>query len=213
MPFFSILSNGHGNNLDCYLIFTNISSEHDRQNRFVFVVDMRNGATGNILKSLLKTLEVLSRSSSFMFFSFQEEFKNLTAVVFVVKPEKFWEKHKASVTSGKYSFDVQTVQLDQLTKTIDLGQIIREVVLFLKNCLFFCLVWRPASAQSSGMDRNSKGTYLELLVFQNHPDLRRTPFEYSVFRPSKTSDYAAVKWSVSTKTIVKRSEIVYYQLI
>jgi hypothetical protein len=38
-----------------YILFF---SENDRQNRFVFVVDMRNGATGNTLKSLLKTLEV-----------------------------------------------------------------------------------------------------------------------------------------------------------
>jgi hypothetical protein len=46
--------------------------------------------------------------------------------VFVVKPERFWEKHKASVASGKYSYDVQTIQLDQLTRSIDIGQIIRE---------------------------------------------------------------------------------------
>lgn len=50
----------------------------------------------------------------------------MTALVYVIKPEKFWEKHKASVTSGKYSYEIQTIPLDQLTKHIDSGQIIRE---------------------------------------------------------------------------------------
>ncbi|KAI6182063.1 CRAL-TRIO domain-containing protein [Aphelenchoides bicaudatus] len=56
--------------------------ENDRQNGFIFIIDMRNGATGNTLKSLLKT--------------FEEEFKKFLAAVFIIKPEKFWEKHKAS---------------------------------------------------------------------------------------------------------------------
>lgn len=86
---------------------------------------MRNGATANNLKLLLKVLEVRLTCFKLFLLLFQEDFKSLTAAVFVIKPERFWEKHKSSVT-GKYSYEVQTIQLDQLTRTIDVNQIIGE---------------------------------------------------------------------------------------
>lgn len=85
-----------------------------KERGFVVVVDMRKGTTwSGWVKPVLKCLH--------------ECFPGVVADVFIIKPEKFWEKHKTSASSGKYKFEVHMISADSLTKHIDLGQIPREM--------------------------------------------------------------------------------------
>ncbi|XP_003372836.1 putative PH domain protein [Trichinella spiralis] len=46
--------------------------------------------------------------------------------VYLVKPDRFWEKHKATVASNKYKFEVHTVSVENLVKYIDRNQLTAE---------------------------------------------------------------------------------------
>lgn len=55
-------------------------------------------------------------------------------MVFIIKPDNFWEKHKTSVATGKYKFDIQMISVDNLIKYIDINQILKYFfkIFFLK---------------------------------------------------------------------------------
>uniref|UniRef100_A0A915CN38 CRAL-TRIO domain-containing protein n=1 Tax=Ditylenchus dipsaci TaxID=166011 RepID=A0A915CN38_9BILA len=100
----------HLRNLLLYLY--EVTSDDVKENGFVFVIDMRKGTTWNVVKPVLKCL--------------QEFFPGTVTAVLIIKPDNFWEKHKTSVSTGKYKFDIQMISIDNLTKYMDAGQIVRE---------------------------------------------------------------------------------------
>ncbi len=56
------------------------------------IVDMRGKMTWAGVKPVLKTLN--------------EHFPGTVHAVYVIKPDKFWEKQKANLQSAKYKFEV-----------------------------------------------------------------------------------------------------------
>ncbi|VDN43285.1 unnamed protein product [Gongylonema pulchrum] len=56
-----------------------------------------------------------------------EHFPAEVHAVLIIKPDKFWEKHKTSVSTGKYKFDVQMISVDGLTRYIDPSQLTRDL--------------------------------------------------------------------------------------
>lgn len=53
--------------------------------------------------------------------------------MYIIKSDSFWEKHKASVSMGKFKFEIQSVGAESLTKTIDANQVLREF----GGCLYY----------------------------------------------------------------------------
>lgn len=58
---------------------------------------------------------------------FQEHFPAVVHVVLIIKPDNFWEKHKTSVSSGKYKFEVQMISVDGLMRYIEPAQLTRDL--------------------------------------------------------------------------------------
>lgn len=73
--------------------FYAIPSDEVKELGFVAIFDMRHGLSWNAVKPALKVL--------------QECFPGAICGVYILKPDKFWEKHKASISSGKYKFEVK----------------------------------------------------------------------------------------------------------
>ncbi|TKR93467.1 hypothetical protein L596_007920 [Steinernema carpocapsae] len=75
---------------------------------------MRKGTPWANVKPILKCL--------------QEFFPAHVQFALIIKPDKFWEKHKASVsTSGKYKFSLQMISVEDLVRYIDLNQLTRDL--------------------------------------------------------------------------------------
>lgn len=83
---------------------------------FLVLIDMRHGMSWNAVKPILKTL--------------QEHFPYTVHSVLILKPEKFWdnffEKHKASLASSKYKFEINLISLDNLPRFIDSSQLTND---------------------------------------------------------------------------------------
>ena len=109
--------------------YNHACSDGARQRGFVIVIDMRGKTTWNGVKPILKVLH--------------EHFPGQINCVYVIKPDKFWEKQKANLGTTKYKFDVrclvftaqlkehfvqvQMISLEALHKTIDPAQLIRTI--------------------------------------------------------------------------------------
>ena len=59
------------------------------------IIDMRGKMTWAGVKPVLKTLN--------------EHFPGTVHAVYVIKPDKFWEKQKANLQSAKYKFEVRVI--------------------------------------------------------------------------------------------------------
>lgn len=57
----------------------------------------------------------------------QDACPTLVHTVYIIKPESFWEKHKASVGSSKYAFETVMISLDNLAKYIDADQLTEDL--------------------------------------------------------------------------------------
>ncbi|VDP95419.1 unnamed protein product, partial [Trichobilharzia regenti] len=80
---------------------------------FVVIIDMRSGTTWHSVKPILKVLEeCLGRD---------------VALTFIIKPDKFLEKHKAQLAIGKFSFEIQLVSVDALFREVDPSQLTAEM--------------------------------------------------------------------------------------
>ena len=66
-------------------------SDEVRELGFTVVIDMR-GSTWNTVKPVLKEL--------------QESFSQHVYIVYIVKPDNFWQKQRISIGSHKYKFEV-----------------------------------------------------------------------------------------------------------
>jgi triple functional domain protein len=53
----------------------------------------------------------------------QENFSELVHQVLIIKPENFWQKQRSSIASNKYKFEVTTISIQAIGKTIDMSQL------------------------------------------------------------------------------------------
>ncbi|CAI4221313.1 unnamed protein product [Auanema sp. JU1783] len=98
------------------LYLSEVTEDASRQKGFLVLIDMRGKRTWSTVKPLLKGIEDLGEVDTFSVHS-----------VLIIKPEKFWEKQKAQISLGSWSFEVQMINFDQLNKFIEVQQIPREI--------------------------------------------------------------------------------------
>ncbi|VDK41952.1 unnamed protein product [Anisakis simplex] len=90
-----------------------VTADEFKEHGFVIIIDMRKGTTWNNVKPILKCI--------------QEHFPAIVHVVLIIKPDNFWEKHKTSVSTSKYKFEVQMISVDGLLRYIDPTQLTRDL--------------------------------------------------------------------------------------
>lgn len=73
------------------IIFLLHCSEETRERGFSVVIDMRGG-TWTSVKPILKILN--------------EHFATFVFMVYIIKPDNFWQKQRTSLGSAKYKFEV-----------------------------------------------------------------------------------------------------------
>lgn len=56
----------------------------------------------------------------------QEHFCSVVHSVVIIKPDNFWQKQRASISSHKYKFETNTISLEGLQKLIDVNQLTSE---------------------------------------------------------------------------------------
>uniref|UniRef100_A0A1I7W4X0 CRAL-TRIO domain-containing protein n=1 Tax=Loa loa TaxID=7209 RepID=A0A1I7W4X0_LOALO len=105
------INSDHIRNILIYLHAVTADDYKDRG--FTIIIDMRKGTTWNNVKPILKCI--------------QEHFPAEVHTVLIIKPDKFWEKHKTSVSSGKYKFDIQMISVEGLTRYVDSSQLTRDL--------------------------------------------------------------------------------------
>ncbi|XP_033628960.1 kalirin-like [Asterias rubens] len=89
-----------------------IPSEEARELGFSAIIDMR-GSTWSNIKPVLKVL--------------QECIPDHIHMVYILKPEKFWQKHRTSLGSSKLKFETSMVSQESLHKVIDPSQLTPEL--------------------------------------------------------------------------------------
>ncbi|KAL3320890.1 hypothetical protein Ciccas_000416 [Cichlidogyrus casuarinus] len=92
---------------------TYLPDESIKKNGFAVVIDMRSGTTWHSVKPILKVLE--------------ECIGDNVTMTFIIKPDKFLEKQKASMNVAKFSFQIQVVSVENLFKEIDPSQLTVEL--------------------------------------------------------------------------------------
>ncbi|CDW56496.1 Spectrin and RhoGEF and CRAL TRIO 2 domain contai ning protein [Trichuris trichiura] len=86
-----------------------LPSDESKGLGFVVLIDMRNKVSWNNVKPIFRCL--------------QDIFPGQVLAVYLVKQDSFWEKHKATVASNKYKFEVHCVSPENLHKYIDPNQL------------------------------------------------------------------------------------------
>ncbi|XP_037034473.1 kalirin isoform X5 [Bradysia coprophila] len=87
-----------------------IPNEQSRNLGFSIVIDMRgNGNNMGSVKTILKIL--------------QEHFCSNVHNVAIIKPDNFWNKQRASISSHKYKFETSTISTEGLSKIADTSQL------------------------------------------------------------------------------------------
>ncbi|KFD69652.1 hypothetical protein M514_02017 [Trichuris suis] len=86
-----------------------VPSDESKGLGFVVLIDMRNKVSWNNVKPIFRCL--------------QDIFPGQVLAVYLVKQDSFWEKHKATVASNKYKFEVHCVSPENLHKYIDPNQL------------------------------------------------------------------------------------------
>ncbi|XP_055319895.1 kalirin isoform X8 [Sitodiplosis mosellana] len=93
-------------------LFT-LPSESAKALRFTILIDMRGNSNNmSTVKAILKIL--------------QEHFCSVVHSVVIIKPDNFWQKQRASISSHKYKFETNTISLEGLHKLIDVSQLTTE---------------------------------------------------------------------------------------
>uniref|UniRef100_A0A5S6QCN5 Non-specific serine/threonine protein kinase n=1 Tax=Trichuris muris TaxID=70415 RepID=A0A5S6QCN5_TRIMR len=86
-----------------------VPSDESKGLGFVVLIDMRNKVSWNNVKPIFRCL--------------QDIFPGQVLAVYLVKQDSFWEKHKATVASNKYKFEIHCVSPENLHKYIDPNQL------------------------------------------------------------------------------------------
>uniref|UniRef100_A0A0N4ZX98 CRAL-TRIO domain-containing protein n=1 Tax=Parastrongyloides trichosuri TaxID=131310 RepID=A0A0N4ZX98_PARTI len=95
-----------------------VTSSSSKGNGFIFIIDMRKGTKFDNIKPILKII--------------QDHFPGGISNVLLIRPDSFWEKQKASISIGKYKFEVQIISIESITKYIDASQLPNEFGGFMK---------------------------------------------------------------------------------
>nr|XP_024216575.1 triple functional domain protein isoform X4 [Halyomorpha halys] len=91
-----------------YLI--SIPGDECKEIGFTAVVDMRGaGSTWTTVKPILKVLH--------------DHFASAIHVVYIIKPDNFWQKQRTSLGSHKYKFEVNMISTEGLSKVVDSSQL------------------------------------------------------------------------------------------
>ena len=82
----------------------------------------------NILKALTVCFFIPKNSESFQKKMFLQNVDNSSKIqVFIIKPEKFWEKQKAQMSLGTWDFEVEMISFESLIKIIDASQLPKSI--------------------------------------------------------------------------------------
>ncbi|XP_055846907.1 triple functional domain protein isoform X2 [Episyrphus balteatus] len=94
-----------------YLIM--IPSDAAKNLGFTVIIDMRgNGNCATNVKTILKVL--------------QEHFSANIYSVVIIKPDNFWQKQRASISTNKYKFETSTISIEALNKIAETHQLTTE---------------------------------------------------------------------------------------
>ncbi|CCD63884.1 CRAL-TRIO domain-containing protein [Caenorhabditis elegans] len=96
-----------------FLYLFEVTSKMAREKGFLVVIDMRGKQTWTNVRHILKALSSIESSS--------------TVQVFIIKPEKFWEKQKAQMSLGTWDFEVEMISFESLIKIIDSSHLPKTV--------------------------------------------------------------------------------------
>ncbi|KAJ1367240.1 hypothetical protein KIN20_028108 [Parelaphostrongylus tenuis] len=93
-----------------------VTSDETRDHGFTVIIDMRGKHAYNNVRPILKAINHLCETTT-----------GLNIMVLIIKPDTFWEKQKANMLLGSWSFEVHMISNDALSKFIDSSQLIREL--------------------------------------------------------------------------------------
>ncbi|CAD6184380.1 unnamed protein product [Caenorhabditis auriculariae] len=102
----------HLRNVLLYLL--TVTADAAREQGFLVVIDMRGKQTWTNVRPILKALNSMSDAAAI-------------SQVFIIKPDKFWEKQKAQISLGSWRFEVQMISPEGLTKYVDMNQLPRVI--------------------------------------------------------------------------------------
>ncbi|CAB3408479.1 unnamed protein product [Caenorhabditis bovis] len=102
----------HLRNVLLYLL--TVTADSAREKGFLVVIDMRGKQTWTNVRPILKTLNTITETS-------------VVNQVYIIKPEKFWEKQKTQMSLGTWKFEVEMVSFEALSKIVDVSQLPRNV--------------------------------------------------------------------------------------
>ncbi|CAI2304098.1 unnamed protein product [Caenorhabditis sp. 36 PRJEB53466] len=88
-----------------FLYLFEVTAKVAREKGFSVVIDMRGKQTWTNVRQILKALSSIESTS--------------TIQVFIIKPDKFWEKQKAQLSLGTWDFEVEMYSFESLVKFID----------------------------------------------------------------------------------------------
>ncbi|EFP01501.1 CRE-UNC-73 protein [Caenorhabditis remanei] len=106
-----VVNQDHLRNVLLYLF--EITAKDAREKGFLVVIDMRGKQTWTNVRNILKALTNVDNSSKIQ--------------VFIIKPEKFWEKQKAQMSLGTWDFEVEMISFESLIKIIDASQLPKSI--------------------------------------------------------------------------------------
>ncbi|THD18757.1 Triple functional domain protein [Fasciola hepatica] len=95
------------------LYLTFLPEERVKKLGFTVIVDMRNGTTWHSVKPILKVVEQCIGTN--------------VAMAYIIKPDRLFEKHKANMAIGKFSYEIQLVSLETLFREVDPSQLTAEL--------------------------------------------------------------------------------------
>ncbi|VDL98783.1 unnamed protein product, partial [Schistocephalus solidus] len=118
-PILCFPANTHADELpleDLYLLvryLTYLPDDNVKKLGFTVIIDMRSGTTWHSVKPILRVIE--------------ECIGGNVAVAYIIKPDKFFEKQKAQMALGKYSFETQLVSVESLFNEVDPSQLTADL--------------------------------------------------------------------------------------
>ncbi|VDN10886.1 unnamed protein product [Dibothriocephalus latus] len=118
-PILCFPANTHADELpleDLYLLvryLTYLPDDNVKKLGFTVIIDMRSGTTWHSVKPILRVIE--------------ECIGGNVAMAYIIKPDKFFEKQKAQMALGKYSFETQLVSVESLFNEVDPSQLTADL--------------------------------------------------------------------------------------
>ncbi|KAK6730193.1 hypothetical protein RB195_006949 [Necator americanus] len=93
-----------------------VTADEARELGFTVIIDMRGKHAYNNVRPILKAINHLCETTT-----------GLNIMILVIKPDKFWEKQKANILLGSWTFEVHMISIDALAKFVDSNQLIRDL--------------------------------------------------------------------------------------